>query len=295
MGDILVGLDGSAGSLLALRWAAWFASSTQRGLRPAHAWQYGRPLEDSLAGSAPPPDVDGLESALEDRLRELAQQELDDPTVVTECRALRGPALQALRDEAERTDASLIVVGARGTGGALRVMLGSVSRQLIHYPMRAVAVVPDYDVLASRKGPIVVGVDGSAGSSRALRWATDAAHRTENDVIVVHAFEPPLPDLGQDEVASLADEVRQRLDEEWCAPLRSREVPYRPLLEPGDARTVIQRVADRVQPGLVVVGSRGLGPVGQRLPGSVAHHLVRELDWPTVIVPGPRDRVVWRI
>jgi nucleotide-binding universal stress UspA family protein len=111
----------------------------------------------------------------------------------------------------------------------------------------------------------------------------------------VHALEPPLPELSPDEVASVVAEARERLEGEWSAPLRAQGVSFRPWLEKGDPGEVISRVAGSVQPGCVVAGSRGLGPISQRLLGSVTHHLVGHLEWPTVVVPSLRDCVVWKV
>jgi nucleotide-binding universal stress UspA family protein len=188
----------------------------------------------------------------------------------------------------------MIVVGARGAGGALRSLLGSVSRELTGCPAHVVAVVPpDERTDDAGPRPILVGVDGSDGSARALRWAADAAARAGVDVVAVHAFTSPIPDPVRAEVTSLVRERRERLEEEWCAPLRAVDVPYRAVLEEGDARDVIRRVADEVRPICGVVGSRGLGAFSARLLGSVTHHLARELAWPVVIVPSARDRAIW--
>ena len=298
--DVLVGLDGSHASVVALRWAAWFATATRRRIRVAHAWQHGGGLEAVVAPPGQASDAEAFESAIEKRLRQLSVRELDDldsvdAGVVAGCRALRGQVASALVKEATRINAGLIAVGARGSGGARRALLGSVSRQLTECPAQAVAVVPDDGFEPHGiDWKALVGVDGSAGSSRALRWAA-AAVRGRAEVVAVHAFEPPAHDLSKREVASLAAEVQQRLEEEWCGPLRVREVRYQAILDRGDARDVIGRAAAGVRPAFTVVGSRGLGPVSAKLLGSVTHHLVRTLDSPTVIVPSPRDCVDWDV
>jgi len=290
--SVLVGLDGSAHSLVALRWAGWCAAATGADLHVAHAWQQGPPLDGALgAGSA---DAADLEAAVERRLRQLAAAELRDPGAVAGARALRGEVPTALTREAARLDAGLVVVGARGAGNALRALLGSTASRLTECPVRAVAVVPDDAEVPPRSGAgLLVGVDGSTGASRAVRWAAAVARAARRPVVAVHAFEPGVPDLTPEEGESLLGEARLRLDEEWVAPLRARGVEHRTVVEPGDPRDVLPRVADAERPAGVVVGSRGLGPISQRLLGSVTHHLLRTLAWPTVVIPAPRDCVVW--
>jgi nucleotide-binding universal stress UspA family protein len=290
---VLVGIDGSRASIAALRWAAHFATATRRDVHLAHAWQHGR-LDGPVSESARSHGAEGIEAEVVERLRQIARRELDDPTVVTTCTALRGVAPHALLGEARRRAASLIAVGAHGEGGAVRRLLGSVGRELTECPSAAVAVVPD-EATWSAPVRLVVGVDGSDGSSRALRWAIDNAQRSGAEVIAVHAFEPPASDLAAEETAATAEETRRRLDEEWCAPLRVTAVAHRTIIEPGPPGVVIPYVADRLRPACVVVGSRGLGPVSQLVLASVTHRLVRELPWPTVIVPSPRDCPVFRI
>lgn len=292
-GPVLVGTDGSAGSLPALRWAAWFARATRREVHLVHAWQHGGRLELGPTGR-PRGDGAALEADIAARLRALVDDELDDPAVVTECRALRGTVAESLTRQGRLQGADLVVVGARGAGGARRALLGSVSRQLTECPSHAVAVVPDDDGAPDLAGrPLVVAVDGSAGSARALRWAADAAARSGAEVVAVTAFVPPIADGTPAELTSLLAEERQRLEEEWCAPLRARGVRYRTVIEPGDARDLVGRVAAAERPAGVVVGSRGLGPLSPRLLGRVTHHLVRALDRPVVIVPSARDRPIW--
>ncbi len=287
---VLVGIDGSEDSLASLRWAGRLAAGTGRRLELAYAWQHGRRLEGVF--STEHSDPSRLEAEVVSTLHEIAGRELGN--VAASCRALRGPVATSLRRAAERTGASLIVVGASGSGGARRTLLGSVSRELTSCPSGAVAVVPrDENESAAAVPRVLVAVDGSDGSSRALRWAAHAAQQAGGDIVAVHAFECPVTDPSPREMASLSRERQQRFEQEWCAPLRVVGVPYRGVFEKGDPRRVLRRVAESERPMCVVVGSRGLGPVSQRLLGSVTHYLVRESPSPTVIIPSSRDCPVW--
>lgn len=286
--EVLVGIDGSDDSVAALRWATRFAVSTGRPLVLAYASQRGRPLEGP--SSITTDDTERWEADVVESLRDLAAREGADGDAGY--RALRGPAVESLLHEAARIGAGLIVVGASGRGAARRALLGSVSRELTSLPSHAIAVVPKEDSAAAARR-FVVGVDGSDGSSRALRWTADAARRADLEVVAVHAFEPAVSDPSRAETASLEDERRQRFEEEWCAPLRAAGVPYRTVLDRGDGRAALRRAAESEEPVAIVVGSRGLGVISERLLGSVTHDLVRELPCPSVVIPSARDRVVW--
>lgn len=293
MAPVLVGMDGSPHSVAALQWADWFSTRTQHELHVVHAWQHGKSIGPLADG---PANTESLEERIEARLQEVVESTLGAGSRVTRYAAVRGDSADALLKEASTQHAALIVVGTRGMGGALRVLLGSVARRLTEYPARPVAVVPDGTWGTDTEGwALVVGADGSAGSSRAVRWAGEMARRGGGEVIVVHAFEPPLPDLPHEMERGAIDEARRRLDQEWCAPLREIGVAYRTVIERGDAPAVVRWAADETRPACVVAGSRGLSPFSQRVLGSVTHALLRELEWPTVVIPSPRDCVVWGI
>lgn len=207
----------------------------------------------------------------------------------------RSPAA-ALAAVGNQSGADLVVVVATGSGQARRMPFGNVRQHFTQCPGRAVAVVSARcpDPAASDARPVLVGVDGSDGSARAVRWAAETARLAGCEVVAVHAFSTPLTDLTPRQRAGLLAEHRRRVVEEWCAPLRLRGVSYRVLIYDDDARTAIAHVARLTNPACVVVGSRGLGALSQRLLGSVTHHLVRFLDWPLVIVPSTLWCPTWR-
>lgn len=285
---VLVGVDGSPESLAALRWAARIAAPAQRRMVVVNAWQRGRPLVDN-PGMSP----ETVEQSYTDALVELVRSELTrlDLHVDTDVSVARGDPVDALLDRASRDGASLVAVGACGTGGATRALLGSVSGHLTSCPTRTVAVVPAQD--QSSDAPFLVCVDGSDGSSRAVRWAASVARSTGREVVAVHVLEMPIADPGPSQVQALTDEATERARHEWCAPLAMADVAHRVVIERGDAGDAITRVATAVQPAAVVAGSRGRGPISQRLLGSVTHRLLRELDTPVVVVPSPRDCPIW--
>ena len=88
-----------------------------------------------------------------------------------------GPAAALLETEAARSDADLIAIGSHGQGRLAGKLLGSVATHLVHDAARA--------VLVARGGPstafprsIVVGVDESEPSLRALALARELCRRT---------------------------------------------------------------------------------------------------------------------
>jgi nucleotide-binding universal stress UspA family protein len=128
---VVVGVDGSPESDAALRVAYEEARARQAELVVVHAWAF-RPLGPS--GDDRGQAEDELAASVE-RLRQAAEPEV--PVVE---KLVGGDPRQALMHEA--ADAALLVVGSRGLGRVSAVVLGSVSRYLLHHAPCPVEIVP---------------------------------------------------------------------------------------------------------------------------------------------------------
>jgi nucleotide-binding universal stress UspA family protein len=144
-GTIVVGIDGSAESKAALRFA--LAEARLRGAEVLclHAWTY--PALAGAEGLATP-----LTAGIFDSLRDDAEAVLDE--VIAEVAGDGGgvtirrstveePAGRALVDASKGAD--LLVVGSRGHGGLAGLLLGSVSQQCAHHATCPVVIVPPAD------------------------------------------------------------------------------------------------------------------------------------------------------
>ena len=136
---------------------------------------------------------------------------------------------------------------------------------------------------------ILVGVDGSDDSRRALAWAADLATRLDAEVVAVHALglldrlEPgrePVP------TASHRDEIVRVFEQEWCAPLH--EAPglrSRTVVEDGPPAMVLLRLAGQGDVDLVVVGSRGIGGFDELQLGSTSTQVMHHAPVPVTVIP----------
>lgn len=133
---------------------------------------------------------------------------------------------------------------------------------------------------------IVVGVDGSEPSARALEWACAIADRFGSEIVAVHAI-GLLAHLGPQRVvpAQAHRDELERAVADWTAPLARRRQPSRTLLVDGEASIVILDVAAAEDADLLVVGTRGLGQAPGRLLGSTAHRVAQQSDRPVLLVP----------
>lgn len=137
---ILVGVDGSEGSQLALDFAFARAASRSAPLRAIRAWSPPAPFRRSAGMS---PDEGGM-----DEVSATEQAALDE--LLNRWRT-RYPGVEACAEVVDRSpaealvetgrQAQLVVVGSRGHGGLEGMLLGSVSQQLLHHSASPVAVV----------------------------------------------------------------------------------------------------------------------------------------------------------
>ena len=120
-------------------------------------------------------------------------------------------------------------------------------------------------------GALVVGVDGSRGSRSAVLWAIQRARLANNPIALVHAKGVQSAGEGRDELSAAEAMVRR------LAP----QLQVETVLHTGNPGNLLTEV-----PGveLVVVGSRGRGPVRSRLLGSVSDFVARHSDVPVVVV-----------
>lgn len=144
---------------------------------------------------------------------------------------------------------------------------------------------------------IVVGVDGSDNSQRALQWAVDEARVRIAHLRIVHTWqEPAYAVLGAPFASSAAaldtDEFRKAaqhtLDEAVAAVDLAGlpEAPDRIVVHGSPALALLGVATDA---DLLVVGSRGLGGFRELLLGSVSHQLAHHARCPLVIVPAAHE------
>ena len=150
---------------------------------------------------------------------------------------------------------------------------------------------------------VVVGTDGSEQARAAVRWAADHAACTGARLRVVHAV--VLSTMGgvawHAEAAVQAERLVRALEEDGHRQVgRARGeverhhpgLPVETAVVTGDPRTVL--LAEAAGAALLVVGSRGRGPLAGLLLGSVSGALAGRAPCPTVVhrEPAPDARGV---
>jgi nucleotide-binding universal stress UspA family protein len=131
MAKIVAGIDGSDASKDALRWAVDEAKLRGADVIAVHAWQVPPPVPS--LGPAPGVEVVEIIPQLEEAAETLVQSVVaevvgDGSDVKVEAVATEGPAGNVLIEAAK--GAEMLVVGSRGHGGFVALLLGSVSQQV---------------------------------------------------------------------------------------------------------------------------------------------------------------------
>lgn len=138
---------------------------------------------------------------------------------------------------------------------------------------------------------IIVAVDGSEHSIRAVAWCATYARKLGAEVIAVHAVEVPVYAAPFGMVPTPVyvpqdhEKLRDVLVNHWCEPLDRLQVPFKTEIVEGYPSDVICRTAEAEDADLVVVGRRGRGGFAELLLGSTSHQLAHHLGRPLVIVP----------
>lgn len=143
-GEIVVGLDGSIGSLAALNWAVQEARLRGVAVHAIMAWQFpqvhGAPNMWALGMDPSIGTQQELAAAADLQVARLGEETKQDHDVTVTYEAVEGHPAHVLVLAAN--DAAALVVGSRGHGGFVGALLGSVSQHVVAHANCPVVVIP---------------------------------------------------------------------------------------------------------------------------------------------------------
>ncbi|MFT7598072.1 MAG: nucleotide-binding universal stress UspA family protein [Acidimicrobiales bacterium] len=279
-----MGVDGSPGSIAALRWAAERAEQFGP-VRPVMAWHVPWWLTASPMPGAPlPPSPDFFEASnrqqLEETLEVAKVPNYAEPVVVN---AAAGPSLVT-----NGSDAALIVVGTRGRGPAKDTLLGSVSCHVAAHATVPVAIVPETLSASDEPRRVVVGIDGSPTSIAALCWAIKNTpdETTLEAMHVWHFVLSTLPERGPIDPSLFERQAASILDESIVrATVAAGEARHEivPKLENGDPRNILRAASETAD--LLVLGAQGHRGIAHLALGSITTGLIHQPKTTTIVIP----------
>jgi nucleotide-binding universal stress UspA family protein len=199
--------------------------------------------------------------------------------------------LQAL---AQRQEAAMVVIGSSHRSSIGRILVGGTGERLLSGSPVPVAVAPaGYAGSEKRIQLVGCGFDGSPESRRALAWSSELARAASARLRVLSVFERALPATlalgGGLPTARVNDVLHAQLKqdlEQVTSTLQSSLDVDASLVE-GDAAEMLAEASADLD--LLVVGSRGYGPLRAVLVGSASTALVQSAQSPLVVVPRSAD------
>ena len=285
LGSIVVGTDGSAGSVAALTWALGEAGRRGCAVDAVLVWSdpyglTGPPTPVALAGST----AKHLRSVM-DKSVAAAERECVGAPVTVRHHLRSGNPAEVLATAAK--EATLLVVGSRGYGAFRGSLLGSVSQRSAQRTTTPIVIVHGAEEIGSagaeRPRRIVVGVDGSENSLIALRWAMAEAALWHAPLDVVGAWGSANYGLGGGAKEEQLRTQTEAILEDALADAGREGAPISLAVEHGPAAGVLvgaSRGAD-----LLVVGSRGRGALAGFVLGSVSQQCAAHASCPVGVVP----------
>ena len=274
---ILVGVDGSWDSCIAAAWAVDVGHRMKAPTKAIAAWS-----------AVPPPYDDRLDDVVAEitehtatvAAESLLAVGLDDIAVS----AARGPTARVLIDAADKSDASMLVVGTRGLGRLSGLLLGSISRKLLfanHLPVVIVPCQSKIEYAPLRR--VLVGADHSPVADRVLSWAAWFCSKVGASATIVRCA-----DSGRERPPEHAEHFDGHVQPDIAGvlePFRDLEVEHVVALAHCDPRVALPETATRDGADLIVVGASGAGRF--RGLGSTTSYLARHSPVPLAVIPFP--------
>lgn len=283
---VVLGIDDSSISDLALRWAIEHARASGATLRLvcAYPWTVVQPGELPLEDPQTP-ELDHLRVQAEELLAEARKRAVAlVPDLVICSQAIEGNLVQALVSESSH--ASVLVLGSRGRKTLGSVVLGSVGGAVTARSRCPVVVLR---APAGDQAAVIAGFDGTQGSQAALAFAYHYAsrHRLPLKAVFCQAGHR-LPGVSR-----LHPPMTSEHAESWLAEAlagwqeKHPDVPTRrEVIQDDPARALVTASHEH---SLLVVGNHAKHALTGTLLGSVSQAVLHHATCPVGVVPTHTD------
>lgn len=286
-GAVVVGVDPTTHTDIALEWAARYADAHRRPLLLVHACGVPTVYQNFSGTSTNRRELRIAGRRTLDRAFDLVRSRR--PGVDVRVHLGIGTPKDVLLDSVE--GAHLLVVGSRGRGSLAALLLGSVSLGVSAQAPCPVAVIRPQmarDDFSPYAGQYVVGVEGTDLSQAALDLAFQLASAEDRDLVVMHAFGTGEErDLVSPELQRLAAEEHHLMLAETLAGYAEKypDVTVTEYHTHGEPAHELVRVSESAHG--VVVGSHGRGDAASVVFGSVSRFVVGHAKCPVIVVRRP--------
>jgi nucleotide-binding universal stress UspA family protein len=215
--------------------------------------------------------------------------------LATSVRVAEGGAAHEILRQARESDVDLVVMGTHGRGGFRRLVVGSVSEDVLRKAPCPVLTVREATALERPSRPpfrkVLCPIDFSPAASRAVRHALALAEAPGVDLTLLHVIQPQIDSEIQKRVHFDTDEYWRQLEGEALMRMDALVLPHvrghcrvRLLTRIGSAGEEIVRFAARDGADLVVMGVHGRSALRLTVFGAVAQEVVRAAACPVLTI-----------
>jgi nucleotide-binding universal stress UspA family protein len=290
---ILLATDGSEDAQLAAIAAMDLANRTGAQLHVVHAWRalphYAYP--SLVPERYQPPYEDGARKILKEQVERIEEA----GSRVAKAHLVMGREADVILDLGKQIGAGLILVGSRGLGQVKRLLMGSVSENIVHHAKCPILVVRG-GAGAWPPRRVLIGDDLSEEARGAAKLGVTLGKLLEVETLLVYTYEgmPPhpetLPQADRELYEAMVEEHLKQVEpafEGRVAELADAHgVHPQVRVVPGESAQVLSEVAEEGGgPSLLVVGSRGMGARERMLLGSISTKVLRAARGPVVVCP----------
>ena len=241
------------------------------------------------------PDVDTIHRQLKQQAADQLHASLEahdtDDLVIKQVQRRDVSAAPAIVAYAEEEDIDLIVISSHGRRGARRLLLGSVTEEVIRMAACPVLAVPPGSTAAPAVRQILVPIDFSEHAPAALAAARQVAAAVGARLQLLHVLEdvlhPAFYQMGATRLKDLQPDIEERTEEALKQLVKEGEGPDVEtafFAEEGHAARHIVHFAEEHGSDLIVLTTHGLSGWDQLLLGSTAEKVLRRAHCPVLVL-----------
>eukprot|EP00271_Cylindrocystis_brebissonii_P014598 TRINITY_DN35_c0_g1_i1.p1 TRINITY_DN35_c0_g1~~TRINITY_DN35_c0_g1_i1.p1 ORF type:complete len:332 (+),score=45.67 TRINITY_DN35_c0_g1_i1:264-1259(+) len=258
-------------------------------------------------------------SEIEERRRSFAEElvkgycdEAKAAKIPCEAIVREGEAREVIVDAVDEFHCDVLLVGSRNLGPVKGAFLGSVSQHCMHHAKCPVMIIRrpkwsnhgednssaeadknKFPEATGKKRTVVIAVDDSQGSKDAFRWALEKMLDPATDRIVLVTAETLSPAIGFSEFVTSGMEEKlvrdllaagHKLLDDLVREAKAKGFEGKTDIVQGDPREAIPWATLQFHGDLLIMGSRGRGPMKSLLLGSTSAYCARNVDCPVLIV-----------
>ena len=191
-------------------------------------------------------------------------------------------------DTARGKNADLIALGTYGRRGLKRLLMGSVTSQVIlNSPCDVLVVKKPCDKCTGSYGSLLVPFDGSASSEKALARACALAKADGAELSVLYViprYEEMMDFFKTDTIKKSLFQEAEKIIEKAKKLAAAQGAQIKAVVQEGHAGEKIVEIADKLKNDVIVMGTHGWRGVNKAIMGSTAERIIASASCPVLIV-----------